>query len=347
MRFAMTTIPEKMKVLQIDRYIEDSVESIQGLRVAEKLVPIPGPGQVLVRIEAAPCNPSDLLLLQGRYGVKKQLPSTPGWEGAGTVVAHGGGLMARWLVGKRVACALRGDFDGSWAQYAVVEARTCIPLRDDVSIEQGSTLIINPLTAVGMVETAVEEGHAAIIQTAAASQLGKMVLRLTLDQGIPCINIVRKAEQEKILRELGATIVLNSESENFKEELKKVAHQLRATIAFDAVGGELTGTVFNAMPNNGKILVYGSLSLSACSGIGPLGLIFQCKSIEGFWLTGWLAKKGFWGVYRATKTVQKLMASGAFYTSISAMPSLADAPKALEKYQKDMTAGKVIICPQK
>lgn len=343
----MILIPEKMKALQIDSYIEDPVESIRSLHLVEKPVPTPGHGQVLVRIEASPCNPSDLLLLQGRYGVKKQLPTTPGWEGAGTVVAHGGGLMARWLVGKRVACALRGETDGTWAEYAIADARTCIPLRDDVSIEQGSTLIINPLTAVGMVETAVEEGHAAIIQTAAASQLGKMVLKLSQDQGIPCINIVRKAAQEKILRDLGATIVLNSESEDFKEELKKEAHRLKATIAFDAVGGPLTGTVFGAMPNHGKILVYGSLSLSPCSGIGPLGLIFQCKSIQGFWLTGWLAKKGFWGIYKATKTVQRLMATGAFHTSISEMPSLADTPKALEKYQKDMTAGKVIISPQK
>lgn len=249
----MIAIPEKMKALQLDRYVEDPFEAIKSLHLIEKAVPTPGPGQVLVRVEAAPCNPSDLLFLQGRYGVKKALPAVPGWEGAGTVIAHGGGLLGRWLVGKRVACALRGEMDGSWAQYAVADAKMCLVLRDDVSIEQGATLIINPLTAYGMVQVAVDEGHAAIVQTAAASQLGKLVLKLANDRGLPIINIVRRKEQEDLLRSLGAKIVLNSETAHFKEEFKKEAAHLNATIAFDAVGGELTGQVLGLMPNHSKI----------------------------------------------------------------------------------------------
>ncbi len=343
----MVDIPKEMKALQIEQYHEDLTEAIRGLHVITKATPKPSHGQILVRMEAAPCNPSDLLLLQGRYGSKKKLPTVPGWEGAGTVVANGGGIVGTWLMGKRVACVVQGDLDGTWGQYVVVDAKTCIPLKDDVSIEQGATLIINPFTAVGMVETARKGKHAAIIQTAAASQVGRMVLKLARDQGIPVIHIVRRKDQEDVLRSLGAEIVLNSETEHFREELKKEAAKLKATIAFDAVGGSLTGTILTAMPNRSKVLVYGSLSMTPCSEIGPLGLIFQQKSVEGFWLSGWLAKKGFWGAYRASNAVQRLMADGSFQTTIREQVRLEDASKAIEKYHKEMTLGKIIITPQK
>ena len=115
-------IPSTMRALELTEQRADVEEAIRGLRVVEKPVPRPGRGQVLVRIEAAPCNPSDLLFLQGLYGVSKTLPTVPGREGAGTVVASGGGLLGRWLTGKRVACGEQSDADGTWAEYFVAEA---------------------------------------------------------------------------------------------------------------------------------------------------------------------------------------------------------------------------------
>lgn len=342
----MHTIPKEMKALQINQYHDDITEALRGLHVAALPVPKPTNGQVLIKIEAAPCNPSDLLLLQGHYGRKKTLPTVPGLEGAGTVVANGGGLLGRWLLGKRVACAVRSDISGTWAQYVVADAKACISLRDDVDFEQGSTLIVNPLTAVGLVGVAKKGGHAAIIQTAAASQLGKMVLTLANEANLPIINIVRRKEQEVLLRELGAKYVLNSESENFHQELKSEAARLKATVAFDAIAGRTTGEILSAMPNKSKILVYGALSGTSCSEISPMSLIFQEKSVEGFWLSSWLASKNIWGLYKATSTVQKLLASGAFHTSVKARVTLEEAPQALAQYQKEMTAGKVIIKPQ-
>lgn len=342
----MIAIPQKMKALQIDAYHENLTEAIKSLYVVEKPTPKPSHGQVLVKMEAAPCNPSDLLLLQGHYGRTKTLPAVPGWEGAGTVVASGGGLMGSWLVGKRVACAVQSDSDGTWAQYCVVDVKTCIPLKEHVTTEQGSTLIINPLTALGMIDIAKKGGHAAIVQTAAASQVGRMVLQLAKNEGIPVIHIVRRNEQEELLRQLGAEIVLNSESANFREELKKEAMRLNATIAFDAVAGKMTGLIFSAMPPHSRILVYGALSDSFCSDISPLGLIFQMKKVEGFWLSSWLEKKNFFSAFKATNRVQKLMAEGTFHTAITASVSLEKAPEALEKYHHAMTSGKVIILPQ-
>src|SRR6478736_5248529 len=141
-------IPEKMHAVVLSEYRENVADAIHGLNVLERSVLKPRRGQVLVKIAAAPCNPSDLLLLQGNYGTLKTLPTVPGWEGAGTVVATGGGLLGRWLMGKRVACAIRTDRDGTWAEYVAANADNCIPLKSGMPIEQGASLIINPLTAL-------------------------------------------------------------------------------------------------------------------------------------------------------------------------------------------------------
>ena len=148
------TVPSEASVLLLERHDADLVRAIRSLRVARRSVPRPGPGQVLVRIEAAPCNPSDLLFLQGLYGVSKALPTAPGWEGAGTVVSSGSGWLGRRLVGKRVACAGQGAGDGTWAQYFVANAAECVPLKRQLPIEQAASLFINPFTAMGLLDTA-------------------------------------------------------------------------------------------------------------------------------------------------------------------------------------------------
>src|SRR4051812_23635805 len=169
------TIPDKMRAIVLSEYREDIAEAIRDLQVLERPVPNPRRGQVLVKITAAPCNPSDLLLLQGKYGVLKKLPTVPGWEGAGNVIATGGGLLARWLRGKRVACALRSDRDGTWAEYFVANANNCIPLKAELPIEQGASLVVNPLTAMALLDTARKDGHSGAVHTAGASQLGRMM----------------------------------------------------------------------------------------------------------------------------------------------------------------------------
>src|SRR5438046_7825824 len=128
-------IPEKMRAVVLNEYHYDIANAIGGLKVTERPVHAPRRGQVLVKIAAAPCNPSDLLLLQGKYGTLKTLPTVPGWEGAGTVVASGGGFLAGMLRGKRVACGLQGDRDGAWAQFAVANANECIPLKRRLKFE--------------------------------------------------------------------------------------------------------------------------------------------------------------------------------------------------------------------
>ncbi len=340
------SIPSDMRVLELENYHEDLAAAIQSLHVTQKPTPRPGTGQVLVQMVAAPCNPSDLVFMQGLYGVKKSLPAVPGWEGAGTVVASGGGMMANWLKGKRVACGGQSDFDGTWAEYYVADSKGCVPLRKNISFEQGASLIINPLTAWAMFETAKTGGHRAIVQTAAASQLGRMLLRLALDAQIPLINIVRRKDQEDILRSLGAESVLSSEAENFEDQLREECHRLHATIAFDAVSGEMTGKIFNAMPERSTILVYGVLSYAPCSGIDGGEMIFARKRVQGFWLTDWVRKAGFWKIFQASGQIQKRIADGSFATEVRQKLKLEDAPNGLKDYQKQMTAGKILILPK-
>ena len=337
------SIPSEMQALEIPKLYKDINEAVSSLKVVSKLVPHPKHGQVLVKIEAAPCNPSDLLFIQGRYNIQKKFPTTPGWEGAGTVVASGGGLYANFLVGKRVACS--GILSGTWSQYCLSDASSCIPLKPSISFEQGATLLINPFSAYGMLEKAKNEGHAAIVQTAAASQLGRILLTLADEENIPVINIVRRVEQEDLLLKSGAKFVLNSENPLFLDLLKQYSHDLKATIAFDAVAGQMTGTLFTALPPNSTVVVYGTLSMSPCE-IATRQLIGENKKLEGFLLSNWVRSHNLWSLYRASTYLQGLMGQGRLKTTIRKTVNLNEAPNAILEYQKEMTSGKIIICPQ-
>ena len=235
-------------------------------------IPEPGPDEVLVRIEATPINPSDLGLLFGAADmttlqvsgtaaepiVTARVPdklmkamagridqSLPvGNEGAGVVVKAGASAAAQALLGRTVAL-IGGEM---YAQYRCVPAKACLPLPADATPADGASCFVNPLTALGMVETMRREGHTALVHTAAASNLGQMLNRLCLKDGIALVNIVRKPEQEAILREAGAQFVCNQSSPNFIAELTDALAQTGATIAFDAIGGgKLAGQILSCM----------------------------------------------------------------------------------------------------
>lgn len=339
-------IPTEMRAVIVDAYHDTLTEAIAALRVGPRPVPALRPGQVLVKIEAAPCNPSDLVFLVGKYGVRKPLPAVPGWEGAGTVVASGGGLYARWLRGQRVACSSRLNGDGTWAEYCAAEARRCIPLSRQISSEQGASLIVNPLSAWGLLETARRGGHRAAVQTAAASQLGRMLLKMAADRNYPVISVVRREEQVALLKSLGAAHVLHSETPDFVPRLQQICAQLQATAAFDAVAGPLTGTLLQAMPDGSTVFVYGALSEQPCSEINPVELIFRRKHIASFYLGTWLESQGPLATLRAVGHVRRLLAEQRIATQIQRRLPLAEVPAGLQQYVQHMTDGKVLIVPQ-
>ena len=232
----------------------------------------PGPDEVLVQIEAAPINPSDLALLFGpadlstaRVGGTQDRPVVTadipgnlmrlvtrrvgesmavGNEGAGTVIATGDSEAARALQGKTV-----GMVGGQmYAQYRCLKVHECLELPEGVTAAQGASCFINPMTSLGMVETMRAEGHTALVHTAAASNLGQMLNKLCAAEGIELVNIVRKSEQEQLLRDLGARYVVNSCSDSFYDDLIQALATTGATLAFDATGGgKLAGQILTCM----------------------------------------------------------------------------------------------------
>ncbi len=339
------SLPSEMRAIMLDSYNQKLSDAISSLRVVTLPVPRPGRGQVLVRIEAAPCNPSDLLFLRGNYVTTKALPTIPGREGAGTVVAAGGGTFARMMKGKRVACSSREDTDGTWAEYLLTDAKTCIPLKEDIDFEQGSTLLVNPLSAVGLLDTARRGGHRAALQTAGASQLGRMLTILACETGFPLVSVVSRQAQGDLLRLLGADHVLKTEDEDFDEKLRQTCAELNVTIGLEAVAGEMTGRILNAMPPESTVLLYGALSYMPCAAIDPTDFMFNNKRLDSFLLSRWINDVGIFRLIRASRQIQQIFASGQFRTIIQRRLSLDEVREGLMQYQERMTEGKVLIIP--
>ena len=290
------------------------------LSIEERPLPELQEGQVLVAVEASPINPSDLGVLLGavspsrltregddlvgsvpeelipRFRDRLDKPLPVGNEGAGTVVA---GVPE--LVGKRVAL-----FGGSmWADYRVADAGAVVELPDDVSAAEGAALFVNPLTALAMVETMRAESHTALVHTAAASNLGQMLVKICAADGVPLVNIVRKPEQAELLKGIGAEHVVDSSQPDFADQLTEAIRATGATLAFDAVGGgTLAGDILSAMERAQpplqsytpygsttlkQVYIYGSLDFSPTIVNRDFGLTW---AIGGFLLMVALGKLG-------------------------------------------------------
>ncbi|WP_188788303.1 zinc-binding dehydrogenase [Salipiger pallidus] len=237
------------------------------VKIEDVAIPEPTGSQVLVKMEAAPINPSDLAILVGgadldtahytpgkfvatvpeavnagsgaRHGLK--LPA--GNEGAGTVIAAGDSDAAQALMGQRVSC-VPGN---AYSQYCVAEAAMCLPLGDH-SAKDGASAFVNPMTALGFVESARMDGQDAILHTVGASNLGQMLTRICKEDGIGLVNIVRKAEQAELLTQMGASNVVNSSDDGFMQQLTSAIEDTGAFYGFDPIGGGRTvDTVFKAM----------------------------------------------------------------------------------------------------
>lgn len=319
-----------------------SYDGPAALSLVEKPIPVPEGKQVLVKVLHAPINPSDLAFLRGMYGVKKPLPCVPGFEASGVVV-EAGNLIGKALVGKRVAFTHLDTQDGTWAEHALTDVTSCFPLKSGVSDEQGAMLIVNPLTAWGMIHTAQHGGHKAIVHTAAASALGRFLCVYAERRGLPVVHVVRRPEQTKILKDLGARHVLSTEDADFDQQLKALTKQVSATLAFDAVSGALTGRLIEAMPRGSMVKVYGALSEQPIA-LNPGQLIFAGKSVTGFYLTELFSPATLPFLLKGALEIQTLVEEG-YTTAVAARRPLRDAKDAVEGYEKAMTAGKVLLTP--
>src|SRR6185436_15374307 len=170
---------------------------------------------------------------------------------------------------------------------------------------------------------------------------GRMLIAMAADMDYPLINVVRRDQQVELLRSLGAKHVLNLSRDDFAVELKALSDRLRATAAFEAIAGDMTGRVINAMPARSTVYVYGGLSEEACGNIDPIGLIFQEKTVTGFYLGKWLKRRGALGILRDAGRVQRMIIDGRIGTVIQRRVTLDDVVDGLNQYVKNMTDGKV------
>ena len=355
------------------------------LALREIEIPQPGENQVVIRIEAAPINPSDLGVMfsaadmttasqSGSAGrpvisadvpakfmgaVKKRVgkPISVGNEGAGTVIAAGSSAAAQSLMDKTVAF-IGG---GSYRKYLCAHVQSCLELEPDTTAVEGASSFINPLTALTMIETMRAEGHKAIVHAAAASNLGQMLNRICIADGIDLVNTVRKPEQEALLRDMGAKYVVNSSSDSFMADLTQALIDTGATIAFDPIGGgRLASDILTCMEaavsrNMTEYSVYGSdiyKQVYIYGGLnrGPITLNRSfgfAWGVNGFLLFNALGKLG----KDTTAAMRKRIAAEiktTFASHYTHEVSLAGALQldAISVYGKQSTGEKFLIKPQ-
>ncbi len=331
-----------MKALILEAYNPNLIRAMRSMKIVEVDNPLPFAGEVLVKIQAAPINPSDIAFIRGGYNVKKSLPAIPGFEGTGIIEDVSDDLDEK-LIGKRVSFFSQDDKGGTWAEYVAVKLNDCLFVKDDLPIEQAACLFVNPLTAYAMLDHISENQHKAIIQSAALGQVGRFVSFLAKEKGLKLINLVRKAGHVDELRALGEAYVLDINSDDFAIQLKQLATDLNVTAAIDAVGGELTGEILNAMPAGSELLLYGGLSGMPIGGIDPLEIIFKNKILGGFNLGDWLNEQSSVEMAAVSGFLQELFISGKLQTKVQSTVSLENFYDGLKTYISDMSGGKVLF----
>lgn len=373
----MTALPDTC--LELRSTLTDDGTVTLGLR--ETAVDAPGPDQVVVRVEAAPINPSDLGMLfaggdvgaavtagsddlpavavpaslagqAGRLG--KPMPT--GNEGGGVVVAAGSSPDAQALLGKVVGF-LSGN---AYAQYRTLHASQCLPMADGTDPADAAAAFVNPLTALGMVETMHLEGHSALVHTVGASNLGLMLNRICLDDGVGLVNIVRRPEHVEQLRAAGALHVVDSSSDTFVDDLTDALRATGATIAFDAIGGgDLIGTLLSRMEKvaaeqagefnrygsdtHKQVYVYGGLDRSPTTLRRDFGMSW---GIGGWLLTPFLTKIGAAAADRLRQRVADEITT-TFASTYGMHLSLRDAvdPEQVRRYARMATGDKALVTP--
>lgn len=356
------------------------------LELLEKPTPQPETNQVLVKIEATPINPSDLGVMfglsdmanakssgagndtvltapvsqQGLRVMKARLGQAlaVGNEGAGTVVATGDSELAKSLEGKIVA--VMGG--GMYGQYRCVDAASCLPLLEGHTAKDGASSFVNPLTALSMIETMKLEEHSALVHTAAASNLGQMLVRICQADGVELVNIVRKEEQATLLRDMGAKYVVNSSSDSFMADLTDAIHATGATLGFDATGGgSLASSILTCMEaaaartpggysiygsiKHKQVYLYGGLDTSATVLNRGYGMAW---GVGGWLLPNFLAKAGIEVAARLrTRVANELKTNFASHYSDEISLSEALQAETVQRYVMKQTGEKFLICPQK
>jgi len=316
-----------------------------GQPLTVKQVPIPKltSGQLLVKIEAVPINPSDLGFLHSHTTFDESAQRQIGFEGAGIVVASGGGLIARALVGKRVAFAAAAQ-PGTWAEYAVCDTSSCFPLDKRISSEMGACAIVNPFTALALVNVIKKEKHQAVIHTTAGSSLGRMIVKLLKKEGIRTINIIKQENHRGGLEELGADVILNSELNDFEDNLKTQIDLLNATCCLECICGESTHKILKQLPPKSNCYVYGLAAEDKLTATDFSDFLLHSKTIKAFNTFDWLHEQGFFKKLGLIRKVESMIKSEQTSDVLKSF-RFEEVNEAIKYYQENITRGKVLLKP--
>ncbi|MCY7349064.1 MAG: zinc-dependent alcohol dehydrogenase family protein [Cytophagaceae bacterium] len=309
------------------------------LKLVEAELPQPGPGEVRLRVLAAPINPSDVMFVQNLYGIRPQLPSGAGFEGVGVVDALGEGV--------KLSPGTRVSFTGlgTWGEYTLAQARAVIPVPGDMTDDVAAQLFVNPFTAYAMIlESGVQPGGWLML-TAANSAFGKLVIQFAKRKGIKTIGTVRRPDFIADLKALGADEIINTADESVTRRVKEITGGQGVTCILEAVAGKAAADVLPCLAEGGKMLVYGALSLEDMPISAGL-LIFKNLTIKGFWLTAWMKTTPAEVRNEVFSTVIQWLASGEISLPVEATYSLDQIAEAVTHADRSGRGGKILVKPE-
>lgn len=331
-----------MRMIRFEQFGEPA----EVLKVCEAAEPVAKAGEVLVRMLASPVNPSDLLNIRGGYSSRPSLPATPGFEGVGIVEASGGGLRGALFKGKRVVVLNRRT--GNWAEKVVVPSEYVIPVSSRLTLEEAATFFVNPATAYILVKSLLDVPRGEwLLQTAAASAVGKMVVRLGNHYGFQTLNIVRRHDQVEQLKKAGAdhVVVFNSEHDNERilvDQIRKHLGSETVKYAIDAVGGKTASTIVRILGERARMIVYGSLDRSPLDFMSR-DLIRSGAILEGFWLARHMESLSLPSRLRLVSKLTGFIRSGILSTEVGKVFPLEEVVEAVIEAERTGKSGKVLI----
>lgn len=331
-----------MPAASFDRFGEPS----EVLSVKEVPPQNLAPGRVRIRMLASPVNPSDLMTIRGIYTKQPPLPAVPGYEGVGVVEAAQAGIYGQFLIGKRVA--VLNSHGGNWQERVVIPAQHAIPLDQRLSLEQAATFFVNPAAAYVMTRRrlAVPKG-AWLLQTAAGSELGKMVIRLGRRYGFRTLNTVRRAEQVDELKSLGADAVIRFDGDHdepgrLKSQVSSVIGSGGVQFAIDPVGGRTASAIVPCLGPHGRLLLYGTLTTEPIA-FSPRELMTVGASVEGFWLSRVMDSIGLLGKLSLIRTISGLIREGVLSSDVGESFPLTQVVDAVRAAELPGKRGKVLL----
>jgi len=356
-----------MKAIQVNKIASDTSQ----LELVEVRKPAPGPGQILVKMLYCPINPSDFNYIHGDYqsalarllwnkpttenkpeaspafepSGQKPHACTPyiiGGEGVGIVEEHGGGFLARRLLGKRVAINA-GPPMGSWQEYTVVDATRAVVVPQALDDQQASMYLINPLSAYAMMKDVlnVQQGRWLML-SGAGSALGQMVIRMAQRQGVNTIAVIRSSQKTRLLSDIGANVVVETDSMDLTGEVYKATAGMGVDYVMDCIGGDLLEQMQGCVGLNGHIVIYGTLSGPDCS-LYSRDMMMPCAKISGFFAGNWLAGKTLVQKMNILRHIAHLAKAGIFDTHVDAIYPLDEYRQALEAASQVGRKGKILF----